>query len=142
MPTGGSGWRKAGPGSAGPAEAEQRQPRRPPVALKLCPGLRRKAPAATPSGLEPRAEPRSDYSCPAAGLALRLRSVQRSRLRAIEMQHRGPLAVAFAFPCQVAAQQASDGLRRQIAVEVKELRVQGLVPRAETQSQMGRIVLG
>ncbi len=70
------------------------------------------------------------------------RCMQVRHLGAIEVQHGGPFALAIVAPDDAATQKVSDRARRQIAMEIEETGVQGLVACTQVKHQVGRIVFG
>ena len=70
------------------------------------------------------------------------RSAETCFLRAVEVQHGGPLSFALGVPHHFAAEHAGDGLRREVAMEVEVAAIQLLVPLAKAQGQVRRVVLG
>lgn len=75
----------------------------------------------------PRACSRSARSRQDRGL------LKNSDLRPIEVKHRGPLTVAVAAPKNLSMKEMSDCFCVQIAVEIKESRVQSLISSSKTQ---------
>src|SRR3984885_9702072 len=63
-------------------------------------------------------------------------------LRPVEVQDGGPLPLALGVPDDLAAEQAGDRLRREIAMEVEVASIEALVARAEAERQMRRVVFG
>src|SRR3984885_809337 len=69
-------------------------------------------------------------------------SLQHCLLRTVKVQYRCPLPLPLGSPHHFAAKQSGDGLRRKVLMKVEKAFIEGLVPAAQAQGQMGRVIFG